>query len=242
MSYTATAPTSGATDPSTSVSGRTPAAPQAISRTALFALPLVLSLAFGPLAACDTAGPNDTPLTSGEVVNSPHSETEGEPALIEADGSIRAIVEGEEGVEATSAGANRLAVLVAGRATFSHTSVPQLRLNVHQTAGGATSGRGRVTLHSVYTGLDHTTDFTAVCVKPVQGWGRTNYGVTVELDEPYSPYGSIAYSYVALSFTEEYQLERTLVLNTRSFCGGSISFSPPQNVLTGNVQVILPGQ
>ena len=194
---------------------------------------LLLPLA---LTACDTAALDGGALTTPAAL----SKMEPEVLLVEADGTMRAVVEGEAGVEVAAPGGNRVAVVVTGNATFSYASLPRLRLNVHQTAGGEVVGGGRVTLYSVVTGAEHTTDVTAVCVKPIQGWGRTNYAVTVELAEPYRPYGSLAYTHLAVPITEDGHVD-AMVMNTRPFCGGSISLYPPENRLTGNVQALLPG-
>jgi hypothetical protein len=201
-----------------------------------------LLLSLGLLSACDAGVTPTNPLSTAESLHaegSPDAEVEREVFVFELDGSLRSLSEHTGILTLTSAGENRVAALVTGSGTFSHSSVRELRLNARQTAEGGTTGRGRVTLYSPISGLTHTSDFEAICIKPISGWGRTNIGVTVELDEPFLPYGSIPFTHVALSITADGQLD-PLVMNTRPFCGGTITFVPPQNLLEGRITVVLP--
>jgi hypothetical protein len=212
---------------------------------------LALVIAFGLFAACESptamddapaAAPAQASTTSTADAALTSEVLYADAVVVEADGTMRPIAPGEEGFEVAAASANKVAALITGSATFSHSSVPELRLNVRQTEDGTTRGSGRITLYSWYTKSHHTTDFTAVCVKPMSYWGRTNYGVTIELAEPFAMYGGLAYTHVALGITPDGQLENGVVMNTRAFCGGSMSYYPPDNRLSGGIEIVTPGQ
>jgi hypothetical protein len=219
---------------------RTPACP--IDRFAgRITLPVIL-LSLGLLSACDAATAPDAPLATFEglhIEDSSNPHIASEAVVIALDGSGYSVSEYTGNVVIATAGENRVAALVTGSGTFSHSSVRELRLNARQTGEGVATGLGSVTLYSPVTGHTHTSDFEVICIKPISGWGRTNVGVTVELDEPFLPYGSTPFTHVALSITADGQLD-PLVLNTRPFCGGTITFVPPQNLLDGRITVALP--
>jgi hypothetical protein len=161
-------------------------------------------------------------------------------AVIGDDGELVAAAVYGEGLVLSHPGDNRLAMLVTGNATFSHAQVRELRLNVRQSAAGVISGAGQVTFRSPLSGLEHSTGFIASCIKPVSGWGRTNYGITLVLDEPYAPYGSMQYTHAAVSITPDGHTAG-VVLNTRDFCGGTILLNQPENRVSGFIEMLVPG-
>jgi hypothetical protein len=197
---------------------------------------LLLMLLLATSAACEMpVAENDLPdeLATGRMT--------GTDVRNEADGTTYS----DEGDQITVLGPlsdNKVALLITGSAKFSFSQLPQLRMNARQTAGGDIQGGGMVTLYSTLTKTYHTTSFTPVCIKPVSGWGRTNYGVTMELAEPWSAYGGLAYSHVIVSLTEDGHVAPGLVLNVRPSCGGTITLVPPNNRTSGNMVIEMPGK
>lgn len=209
---------------------------------ALISFMLLITLALS--SGCDTlvdhgrAGEIASPGTGAPVMMI--DEVMQNAVVMDDDGDLTPPASYGEGILLSHPGDNRVAMLITGNATFSHAQVRELRLNVRQAADGAISGGGQVTFRSPLTGADHTTGFVASCIKPISGWGRTNYGVTLVLDEPFAPYGSMQYTHAAVSLTHDGHTAGA-VLNTRDFCGGTILLNQAENRLSGKIMTLSPG-
>ena len=188
-------------------------------------------------AACETptSVSPDGSATAYSATSARMNEAESDDVfLIDEDGSARAITSDDQSVVVTNPAENRVALHVVGMARYDHATVKRLELNVRQTAAGEVDGVGRVTLG------EHTTNVVPLCVTPYYSFGRMQYGVGVELAEPWimpTPYGTIVRTHVSISVTEDGEYTGLQGSRFGPVCGASASLYPTA-VASGNLQVI----
>lgn len=194
------------------------------------------------LAAVATLAACDTPSAVGPELTDESSTFEAAPiaasaVVVEADGSVRAITGDEEDVAVANESDRRVAVVIAGSATYAGGHVSQLRLNVSQTQDGEISGGGVATIYGQQVGL------TPECIKPISSFGMTFYGVNVAFSEPIvrtTPWGTVTYTHGAISVADGGDLANLVTGGGGGCYAAAILY--PYEPESGRIVVNLAGQ